>query len=158
QDLTITGNGGDGVLITGAGTDQNTLRNNWIGAQDDVGGNVNGVVIEGGARSNHLGEEVASGAGNEIRGNRHFGVEIEGSGPYDNRVLNSGIKDNGERGVWITRGATSTHIGRPFMGNSIWGSPVCVEISSPDTSGNDLENNEIGTSRHAVTPSNYGVL
>ena len=60
----ISGNGGDGVLITGQGTTNNTLLYNEVGTDitgEHVVGNGNGVAITGGASGDVLNTNVLSG-------------------------------------------------------------------------------------------------
>jgi hypothetical protein len=87
----ISGNQRSGVYIDGPGTNQNTVEGNDIGT--DPSGtvslpNANGVLIDGGARSNTIGAANVVNAngsirvlkGNIISGNLNDGVHIQGIG------------------------------------------------------------------------------
>src|SRR5262249_40519795 len=72
----ISGNSGDGILITGTGTDNNTIAGNYIGI--DAAGlsapaNQNGIVISDGASGTVIG-----GTRNVISGNTFDGILLDG--------------------------------------------------------------------------------
>ncbi len=91
----ISGNAGEGVLITDSGTTGNVVEGNLIGT-DSTGttafdgngnplGNFDGVEIESGATDNTIGG-TTTGSGDVISGNTFDGVEIAGSGTSGNVV------------------------------------------------------------------------
>ena len=82
----ISGNAGDGVDISGAGTSGNILVGDFIGT--NAGGtaaiaNADGVDIEGTAGSNTIGGSTL-GARDVISGNTLYGVEIGVNGTQNN--------------------------------------------------------------------------
>jgi subtilisin-like proprotein convertase family protein len=85
----VSGNGGNGVLITDTGTMGNVLQGNYIGT--DVTGTKarpnsgNGVVIASGAEKNLIGG-TDPGELNVISGNLQDGVQITGDTTQDNVV------------------------------------------------------------------------
>ncbi|MGA2497647.1 MAG: hypothetical protein ABSH20_07885, partial [Tepidisphaeraceae bacterium] len=93
EDNLISGNGANGVNITGAGTTGNTLNNNFIGT--DIAGSAalpnlgDGVRIDG-APANFIGTAVAKG-GNLISGNGGNGVRLANAGATGNLVRNNYI-------------------------------------------------------------------
>jgi parallel beta-helix repeat protein len=72
----ISGNGNDGVILTGPTTGQNVIQNNFIGTDDSGGhvlGNANDGIVVDGAPSNAI-------VGNVISGNGTNGVLLNGGG------------------------------------------------------------------------------
>jgi parallel beta-helix repeat protein len=137
----ISGNGGNGVVVYGAGADHNTISGNFIGT--DVSGTAaisntsSGVTISGGASYNRIGGSTP-GEGNLVSGNGiklaqselsllatpqgagTGGVRIEGVGTRYNQVLGNIIGldasgqaalSNHEFGVWLHSGATENRVG-----------------------------------------------
>lgn len=154
----ISGNGGNGVAISGAGTTGNRVKGNRIGT-DRTGtlelGNLNGVRIDFGATNNVIGGAVA-GARNIISGNGSDGVHIRDAGTTGNRVLGNYVGTdrfgttaigNGLNGVSIVSGATGNVVGGTTAGsrNVISGNSTGVSISSVGTLGNIVQGNFIGT-------------
>jgi hypothetical protein len=170
----ISGNGGDGIALSSAGTTGNQVQGNWIGT-DGTGFTAmpnggNGIGIYG-ASDNFIGA-TALGAGNVISGNTGAGVYITGTSASGNQVLRNriGTSRNGmvavgnSSGVVIDAGANSNIIGEIggassnlISGNSNYG----VEISGAGTSKNAVTRNQIGTNADgtaALGNQNYGVL
>src|SRR5262249_23185343 len=106
----ISGNGLDGVLITGKGTSGNMVRNNLLGGGTDGTANrangANGVAVQDGASANALLSNVVgfhSGAGLLLDGAGSNLVEF-------NRVgisATGGNVGNPGRGVWLRDGAAN---------------------------------------------------
>ena len=95
----ISGSPADGVEITGAGTSDNVVEGNLIGTNAAgtaaLANGTDGVEIDTSAMGNTVGG-TASGAGNVISGNAHFGVQITnaGSGRSGNLVAGNFIGTN----------------------------------------------------------------
>ena len=85
----ISGNTGDGILISDPGTSGNVVAANVIGANlQGTGSAPNGgagIAVEGGASGNTVGGTTAA-AGNLISGNAGDGVLIQGTGTTGNLV------------------------------------------------------------------------
>jgi hypothetical protein len=158
-DDVISGQNGNGVVITGSGTTNNVVQGSFIGtnpsgSQADPNGN--GVVIEAGAASNTIGG-TTSAARDVISGNLSLGVEITGIGTSKNIVegayigtnaAGTGALPNGINGVDITYGATNNTVGGTAAGarNVISGNTFeGVAIAFGGTSGNVVEGDYIGT-------------
>ena len=138
---TISGNRTDGVLITGAGTNRNTVRGNYIGTTQTGNAavaNVVGVNITAGARLNTVGGPLNA-PRSLISGNTTAGVRVADSATLDNWVQGNligtgpggiGPLANGA-GVIVTAGAQATTIGGAgALGNRIafnGGSGVLVD-------------------------------
>jgi hypothetical protein len=157
----ISGNGGDGVLITG-GSEDNRVMGNYVGTgktgATPLGNSGTGVNVFQ-ASGNTLGGTTA-GARNVISANGAYGVVIEGFGPGDggvvegNKVMGnyvgtdaSGTKDlgNAYHGVYIS-GAPSNTIGGTQAGerNVISGNGVDgVRIFGDTATGNRVLSNSI---------------
>jgi parallel beta-helix repeat protein len=148
----ISANGNDGVLISGTGATNNTVRSNRIGtdqagaqARGNAGG---GVVVNLGAGLNMVGDPNPAG-GNLISGNPQDGILING-GAY-NQILNNTIGPDAGRSVSLApgNGKTGVHVtGAPLNvvsnnvveGNQAQG--ILVEGASQTT----LANNFVGSS------------
>jgi titin len=93
----ISGNGSNGVLVTGGGTTGNTVAANFIGINAagtaSLGNAPDGVLINNGASANTIGS-VAAGAGNVISGNAGAGISISDSGTSNNQVFGNLIGTN----------------------------------------------------------------
>ena len=118
----ISSNGEDGLVLAGAGTDNNVIIRNWFGV-DGTGsfgrGNTgHGVSIFGGARNNKIG---VAGFGNVMADHVNastYGVSIQGAGTNGNTLegniiglLPDGITPMGNRRGVAVSGADSTTIG-----------------------------------------------
>ena len=116
----VSGNGGSGVHLYGAGTMGNLVQGNYIGTDVSgtlaVGNAFDGIFLTG-VSSNTVGG-ISAGAGNVICRSGHFGVEIAGGGP-----------SNLVQGNFIGTDAS----GRVALGNL--GSGLCVSDSSNNVIG-----------------------
>lgn len=115
-DNLISGNGGGGILLSGAGTSENAIQANKIGS--DVSGYTtipngkHGVGIYDGASSNTIGHINDQSRGNTIVGNGWSGIAIV-NGSNDNLVANNAIGTNA--GTF----PGSCNIGNQFYGVNI---------------------------------------
>lgn len=93
----LSGNGGNGVTLTNAGTSLNTVQGNLIGVAADgttaLGNGIDGVAIGEGATSNLVGGVTAS-EWNTIAFNDFKGVEVTGDGSISNRIIGNRIYSN----------------------------------------------------------------
>ena len=165
----LSGNAEDGILILGAGTNNNLVIGNYIGLTASGGGALAnahiGVQIFNGAQGNIIGG-LTSGARNVISGNKRQGIIVAGSGTSGNLVLgnyiglNAGgifsIPNGNENfathsfypGVAIFSGAQNNIIGGTVAGsaNVISGNTgQGILISGSGTTGNLVQGNFIGT-------------
>jgi CSLREA domain-containing protein len=152
----ISGNSGQGVLIAGVGTTNNTVSRALIGT--NAAGNAkipnggHGVEIANGASNNTIGG--VSGAGNVISGNSATGVNVVGAGVSGNSILGNiigldlaggAILGNTQFGVAIAQGATANIVGNATGGNIISGNDAAgVRIVDAGTNGNLVQSNLIG--------------
>lgn len=125
----ISGNGENGVQITGAASSSNTVAGNFIGPDVDNGSNNGGNTLDGvlidGAPDNTVGG-AAPEALNYIAINDRHGVSLAGSGATGNRIRGNGIgriishqgASNAVRGVSVTGGASNNEIGGSGAGES----------------------------------------
>ncbi len=168
----IAGNYGDGVDISDAGTNDNTVQGNHIGMDINgtqaLGQGGFGMSIGNGAFSNVIGGPNASGstldAGNLISGNGADGIVLFGSDTTDNSlqgnyigtdITGSAARPNAGVGVWIGEGASDTLIGgtEAGAGNLISGNAVHgISINHPQTTGTHMEGNYIGTDKSGTNP------
>ena len=152
----ISGNGDDGLSITGSGATGNKVQGNYIGTDKNgtaALGNNYGVYISS-APNNTIGGTVA-GARNVISGNLVSGVAIFFSGATGNLVQGNyiGTNVNGTAalgnflGVDIydapgnTIGGTAAGAGNVISGNNSDG----VQIKGSGATGNQVQGNYIGT-------------
>ncbi|MEP6946149.1 MAG: NosD domain-containing protein, partial [Acidobacteriota bacterium] len=178
----ISGNNGDGVVITGGGATNNDVLGNLIGT--DITGNVdlgngqNGVKIDN-APLNTVGAATAQNAVNTISGNDGNGVLIINPGATNDQVVGNRVGTNaagtsalpnGQVGVSINAGASSNKIGdltpTPGIapGNLISGQTIGVHmgvrLTGTGTRLNTVFGNLIGTkvSGSAAIPNGDGVF
>jgi hypothetical protein len=175
----ISGNTGDGILITGMTTNNNVIQANAIGTNTSGSAplpNQNGVDIQGG-QNNTIGSTAAA-AGNVISGNKNMagvgaGVLISGANAANNVVEgnfigtdatgNSALVPNGD-GVIIQGMATNNTIGGAVAGsgNLISGNTNSgITIKDSSTTGNQVLFNTIGLNNHTTPgalPNQIGVL
>ncbi|MGQ7844439.1 cadherin domain-containing protein [Granulosicoccus sp. 3-233] len=160
----VSGNGYDGVTISGSYTDSNDVLGNLIGTSLD-GSNAlangrHGVQISNGAQDNFIG-----GSGlherNIISGNTQTGITIDGnngSTTTDNAVVGNYIGTditgsisipNVQHGIYVKRGASDNRIGGsndnsgPYAlaeGNVISGNGDFSDLLNPSGSGIRIEN------------------
>jgi hypothetical protein len=163
----IYSNGGDGIHIEGLAngdptSQNNTIRNNWIGLDGnssfDASGNAGaGIVI-----LNSLGNTVGGGGtdqGNAIAKNGGYGLWIKGPRSISNVVMGNLIGSSPEldigsfpnsRGVQIDGGASANTIGNSGSGeaNVISGNANHgVYIDGTGTNSNAIQYNIIGLNR-----------
>ena len=168
----ISGNSGDGVGITGTGTNYNDVIGNYIGT-DEAGTSAqansgHGVHISGGARYNSIGGESGE-HGNVIAGNGHSGVMIEGSDTWSNEVGANliGIAlggasplGNGHHGVGIYGGAMDNSVGSDYLQPNLIGGNGWSGVAIVESDLNGVVGNYIGTDASGVRKlgnSSYGV-
>ncbi|MDJ0496614.1 MAG: PKD domain-containing protein, partial [Acidimicrobiia bacterium] len=96
----ISGNDNDGIWITDAGTESNTVLGNWIGVASDGSALPNlyhGVAVEFGAANNLVGGTTTE-AANRIENNAWDGVAFGGAGT-GNTALGNSISGNTGLGI-----------------------------------------------------------
>lgn len=164
----LSGNYGDGLRITGLGTDHNLVIGNYLGPSYRGGGlyagdtySTNGLSITDGARFNIIGSDSEDGR-NVLSLNEFAGVKLSSPGTSDNTIIGNyigisawGISSapNGT-GVVIRAGASRNRIGGNSVGerNIIsgnraetfpWGAGVVIyDVGTRD---NSVIGNFIGT-------------
>jgi CSLREA domain-containing protein len=155
----------NGIMITGAGTDSNTVAGNYIGLNPAgatwFGNHLSGIKIEGGARYNIIGGLPLDGFGNAISCNEDYGVFISGSATAQNEVRGnmigltadgSGVQGNGMHGVFINDAPNNVIGGANSFRNWISGNEGNgVTISGANASGNLVAGNTIGLDIHGLS-------
>ena len=180
----ISGNSGDGVLISG-GLDDHVVGN-VIGATADGAHslpNFEGVHLTGGANNNVIGdrnflnpdETVQTFVGNLISGNAKAGIDIDGAGTAFNQVMGNRIGTTGDGnnslpngwstlnywtgGVLVQEGASDNQIGGDGSvgyGNLISGNSANVYIVGAGTAYTIVEGNYIGTNADGTASLGQG--
>jgi titin len=157
----ISANSGDGVRVTGSGTNGNVVEGDYIGTNAVggyglVGNAAYGVSIDTGASNNTIGSTIYR-FGDVISGNSASGVIISGMGTTGNVVEGDYIGidvtgeysvGNGVDGVDIAGGASNNLVGgtSSFARNVISANTLLgVWITGSGTSGNQVQGNYIGT-------------
>jgi CSLREA domain-containing protein len=166
----ISGNGADGVLVSGATATKNVVQGNFIGtdnASHPLPNGAQGVEIVAGASSNTIGGKVigsTSGAlaANVISGNTGVGVRLADAGTTMNRVQGNYLGTdaagavavpNGSDGVAIVNGAANNTVGGAGLGNIISGNGGDgVHVADLGTTGNLVQGNLIGTDQTGNNP------
>jgi parallel beta-helix repeat protein len=161
----ISGNGGDGIVLSGA---TNRVRGNLIGT-NAVGTAALGSDVPAAANLSNFQGIYITGAGNTVggivalernvlSGNRVNGVMIENAGGNTNTVIGNhiGTNKNGDApianawdGVGLINAPNNTVSGNVISGNTLRG----VYVSS---STNVVESNRIGLPAAGVTPLGNG--
>lgn len=151
--ITVNGFSGDGIVVT-SGTNNDVVDNHIgtdVAAESAAGNTLNGITVH-----NSTGTNVT---GNVISGNGIFGIEIKGGSSGTNVTGNMIGTDaagsipigNGREGVRIHRSPGNTIGGAAGAGNLLSGNGVTataadgVEITGPESIGNVVRNNFIGT-------------
>jgi hypothetical protein len=154
----MSGNGNQGIAISGAGTNGNLVNGNFIGTNAAgtaaVGNAFAAVALFDGAQNNIIGG-TAPGAGNVLSGNANQGVLIADAGTNGNRIEGNliGVNAAGNAavpnlfsGMDIFGGATGNIIGggvgarNIISGNADYG----IAISGSGTNANIVRGNTIG--------------
>jgi hypothetical protein len=160
----ISGNGANGIHLTGGATDTNNeVQRDFIGTdasgEKPLGNANDGVLIDAGATVNTIASSV-------ISGNYNTGVVIsgapnnavEGDDDIGTDQLGTHALANGVDGVLVTGGASNNLIANSFIsGNTANG----VRISGAGTTNNQVVGNQIGTGNTPDSPlgnGNDGVL
>ncbi|MDA0744994.1 MAG: right-handed parallel beta-helix repeat-containing protein [bacterium] len=145
----ISGNGGEGVLVSGAGAAGNQILGNFIGSD------VTGTVVLG---NNHLGVSIHSsgntlggqlpGAGNLIAGSKFSGIGVSGT---DNVIQGNTIGTdatgtvllgNGDRGIGIS-GAGNTVGGTAAGEGNVIAHNISDGVLVVGGTGNRIQGNSI---------------
>jgi titin len=175
----ISGNGRNGVYLSGSGTVSNTIAGNLIGTTRDGATYLpnadSGVVITDSASYNLIGGDTDS-ERNVISGNFDEGVLISSNGTAHNTVSGNYIGTNvtgtaallNHDGVTIRNGAQYNLIGGDTLGEhnlisgNTWGMGVMIEDgdSLSGTLGNVVSGNYIGldASGTLTLPNSTGVV
>ena len=167
----ISGNGGEGIDIRGAGATGNKVQGNFIGTDvngtSDLANSIEGVIITNNASNNTIGGTSGTtpggpctGACNVISGNNSDGVEIATAGATGNKVQGNYIGTdvtgtvalgNNDHGVNVlfapntTIGGTGTGEGNVISANAAFVSGGGVSIFGSSATGNLVQGNLIGT-------------
>ena len=167
----ISGNSGDGVDITGAGTSGNLVAGNFVGVDatgaSAVANSGEGIVVDGTANNTIGGTALSS--GNVVSGNAQLGIDIKNAGASGNLVLGNKVGTNATGtaavpnltdGIAVQGAATATTIGGTVAGagNVISGNTSFGLFIT--ASGTLLAGNTIGldvTGESAIPNGSYGV-
>jgi hypothetical protein len=174
----ISGNGHNGVEITGSSATGTFVQGNFIGTTADgtaaLGNQKNGVLLTEGAAGNTLGgltSTPGTGPGNVISGNQQNGIALDMTAGDDNRIQGNIIGldaaglnalKNLSAGVLVNWGR-DTHIGdaNPLARNVISGNRYGINLSTSGSNlGTLIQGNFIGTDLTgtlARSNSDYGV-
>ncbi|HZY84043.1 MAG TPA: PKD domain-containing protein, partial [Gemmataceae bacterium] len=149
----VSGNAGDGVQLSGAGTSANVVAGNYVGLNAAgaaaLANGGDGVLVQGGASGNGV-------YGNAASGNRSAGVELRGAGASGNVVAGNLLGSDAagaaavpnQVGAEIDAGAAGNVVGgstagsaNVLSGNTLFG----VLITGGGTSGNVVSGDYVGT-------------
>jgi hypothetical protein len=133
----ISGTAGDGIVITGAGANNNLVQGNYIGTNAAgtaaLGNTGNGIFLQNGAESNQIRQNV-------ISGNGLNGVAVIGSAATGNSVRGNSIFANAQLGIDLgnstaTDGVTPNDVGDADAGpNNLQNFPLIgAAQSGPST-------------------------
>ncbi|MEI7769170.1 MAG: clostripain-related cysteine peptidase [Chloroflexales bacterium] len=152
----ISGNVGSGIYIADAGTSNNLILGNIIGANRTgtqvIGQGYDGVMITLAASGNEIGNGTAPGR-NLISGNSMNGVQLTGPSTLGNRLLDNYVGTNlagtaalpnGNAGVDISQSAHDNTIGLPGQGNLLSGNNNHGLVITSGAHDNMVRGNTIG--------------
>jgi len=140
----ISGNNGEGIVISGNDASGNKVKGNYIGTDKigtaDLGNGDQGVNINT-APNNTVGGTTTA-ERNVISGNDDSGVYISGDGATGNRVLQNVISRNDDTGVAIfDDGATGNRI----LSNSIFANGLLgIDLRADGHTANDSGDTDTG--------------
>ena len=176
--LRIAGHGAYGISLDGPGCTGNQVRGCWIGlnaAATAADPNLAGILIEGGANTNFIGDGTLTGR-NLVEGNTYEGIVVTGSGSDGNQIIGNVIGGdadstigNGSSGIFLSQGTSGTVVGSSGDGtddqsfaNDIQGNGGDgIEIRTSAAVGNSSHANRItGNSQNGIglyDGSNHGV-
>ena len=150
----VSGNTADGMFITSAGTDNNTVLGNYVGTNAAGDGAIpngdRGVQIDSGASGNTVGGNAA-GEGNVISGNTGDGVlvgDFLGNGTTGNAIVGNLIGVAADGATALGNGAQGVHIA-PVVNTTIADNTIAyngldgVTLESVAGSGNSITGNSI---------------
>jgi|GEM_PF-4814960 len=167
----ISGNGGNGVNISGAGSISNTVSGNFIGTNatgtDAISNTQCGVWMGEGASYNTIGGDTA-GEGNLISGNGDSGVNISGAGSISNTVsgnyigtniTGTAVLSNNGNGITIDENATGNTVGgnTPGEANLIGGNNANGVAINGGAAHNTVSGNAIGVDLAGTTVISNGI-
>ncbi|MDT3778358.1 DUF4347 domain-containing protein [Nitrospira sp. MA-1] len=173
----ISGNGGHGIYLNGAGADGNTIYGNYIGTNSGgtaaLGNTGDGIRLDTGASANFIGDG-ASGVGNVISANTGYGITLIGSTTSANSMtanligLNAAGTSvtgllNGEDGIYISSAAGNTIGGSTVNARNIINAAfgkAAIDISGSLSVGTIVRGNFIGTNSAGTTRlsgSSFGI-
>jgi hypothetical protein len=118
----ISGNVSHGIIITGAGTNSNTVVGNTIGANLSYTPARNGgcgVTIQDGAQANNIGA-IGQNSGNIIHHNAQEGIAITNGATLKNALHQNSTFNNGERGIALYDNANNQQT-YPFLSSAVLG-------------------------------------
>jgi len=159
----ISGNTGIGVAISGTGTNNNIVANNYIGTNGDGTAavpNTHGIYIFAGARNNIIGGSAAN-SRNVISGNSANGISLNQAQTTGNKVTGNyiGIDRTGKLALPNSNGVAINAASANFIGgttsderNVISGNTEDGVFISGDASLNKVTHNYIGTDRTGTLP------
>ena len=169
----ISGNTGNGILVSDNGSDNNIIQGNLIGTDitgESLLGNGTGINIHGGPNNTMVGGDTLA-ARNIIAGNLGAGIEIGGISTDDTQVHGNyiGIDVSGTQampnnwGVLIADGAKRSFVGGdiPERRNIVSGNQDSgVYIEGSTTIDSVIQGNYIGTDPsglEAIPNMNHGI-
>jgi titin len=123
----ISGNSGDGIHLSGAGTEGNEIRTNFIGLEFDETTalpNTSGIFIDSGASDNAIG---GPSKGNTIADNADAGIAITGKTSIGNTISQNSIFGNDGLGIDLGNTGTptaNTPVGAQAGPNDLLNHPV----------------------------------
>ena len=161
----ISGNGNHGILLRDADTDNNRIRNNFIGVNlagdAAIANGSNGVLLFDGPRNNFIGGS-ANNEGNVISGNRNDGIEVHSSTTINNMIQGNLIGTDSTGIVALGNGSDGVEFdgaGPNLLGGTTTGARNVISGNISDgvevwraAQGQTIQGNFIGVGSNGVTP------
>jgi titin len=149
----ISGNNADGVVVTGSGTNSNTVTGSFLGT--DPSGlhalpNSWGIFVTGGASYNTFGGTTTA-ARDVISGNNWTGIELNGSGTKGNIVEGDYIGTDSTGNSYLGNPGAGLAISQGSSGNTVSGDVISDNVLAGvwinASSNNVISGDTIGLSR-----------
>jgi titin len=154
---TISGNGGYGVLLSGAGTTGNLVLLNLVGVGTDGAANrangTFGIAVQDGSAGNTVSK-------NTVGFNPNAEVLLDGGGSNTVRSNLVGINSKGANigssgpGIWLRDNSASNSIVRNVVDNNGGSVLGGVQLDGTGTTGNLIQSNTIGLSTTGAAAGN----
>jgi len=139
----ISGNGSDGVRLTGTITTGNIVQKNWIGTaySAPIPNAHHGIGLYNGAHHNTIGSASDNTLGNVVLGNGWSGIVVVNSPLGANVIGNNSIYSQSFYGIHINNSPGNSVVANRIAGNGNVSNSAGVRVENSSGSGDASDNN-----------------